>query len=345
MAKISQSQMAKLFNRLATSYTAGIDLRSAFKRETETGSTAYRQHAKRVFSGLKKGKPLAESMAATNGYFPDLALSVVKAGERGGRLEESFSRLGKHYENLVKFRNNFLGAIAWPAFELVFAIMIVGLLMGICDWVFTAMEKPKINWFLMGSTVGNIIAYFVLVFCLFAGFAVLVMGTARGWFGTLPMRLAMRIPLIGKTIIYLALSRFAWTMSVAENAGMSAVETAELSLRSTENFFNKQLQPEVSRKIQAGAPFYDTFRDTGAIPENVLIYIDNGETAGELAESMSRCSEELQDRAELNMKAIGTIGFVMMIMFVAALVLLIVVFAMSQYVNLLNDLSGPNAFR
>jgi len=337
--------MAKLFNRLATSYTAGIDLRAAYGRETETGSTAYRQHARRVHKGLKNGKPLAESMADTNGYFPDLALSVVKAGERGGRLEESFSRLGQHYDNLVKFRNNFLSAIAWPAFELVVAVLIVGLLMGICDWIFTIMERPKFDWFWMGSTTRNIIAYFVLVFLFFAGLAALVIGTARGWFGTFPMRIAMRIPLIGKTIVCLALSRFAWTMSVAENAGMSALETAELSLRSTENYFYKRLKPEVSRKIQQGAPFYDTFRDTGAFPEDVLIYIDNGETAGELAESMDRCSQELQNRAELNMKAIGTIGFALMIFFVAGLVLLIVVFAMSQYVNLLNGMSKPGAFR
>jgi len=133
--------MAKLFNRLATSYTAGIDLRSAYQRETENGSPSYRLKAKQVCKGLKSGKPLAESMALADGYFPELALSVVKAGEVGGRLEESFSRLGKHYDNLVKFRNGFLAAIAWPAFELVFAILLVGGLMAICDSVFRALRQ------------------------------------------------------------------------------------------------------------------------------------------------------------------------------------------------------------
>ncbi len=338
MARISISQMAKLFHRLATSYTAGIDLRTAYKRESQTGSPVYREHAQRVFDQLGGGSPLADAMENTNGYFPDLAVSVVKAGERGGRLEESFSRLSKHYNDLVQFRSKFISAIAWPMFELVFALLIVGGLMVICDWIFESMEMKKYNWLGVGSTTGNVIAYFVLVILFFVGIAVLIMGTARGWFGTMPMRIAMKIPLIGKTIECLALSRFAWTMSVAENAGMNPVETAQLALRSTENYYYTSLQDDVSRKLQAGHPFYKTLKSTNSFPEDLLIYVDNGESAGELAESMERASDELQARAELNLKAIGTIGFAATILFVGGLVLCIVVFAAQQYINMLNSL-------
>ena len=72
-------------------------------------------------------------------------------------------------------------------------------------------------------------------------------------------------------------------MSVAENAGTNAIETTELSLNSTENFYYKQLIPQVSRRLQNGATFYSTFKETEQFPQDVLIYIDNGETAGELA--------------------------------------------------------------
>ena len=162
MAQISQNQLAKLFQRLATSYHAGIDLRSSVKRETQTGSPAYQQKMKRVAQALDGGGSLAKAFASTNGYFPELVVSVVKAGEAGGRLDDSFTRLGKHYKSLVAFRNSFLRSIAWPAFELVFAIGIVGLLMAICDWIFAGFEREKIDWFWMGSTVGNVTAYYVL---------------------------------------------------------------------------------------------------------------------------------------------------------------------------------------
>jgi len=278
MAQISQNQMAKLFQRLATSYRAGIDLRTSIKRESQTGSPAHQQKMKRVAKALDGGGSLAKALSETQGYFPELVVSVVKAGETGGRLDDSFNRLGKHYKDLVEF----------------------------------------INWFWMGSTIGNVIAYYVLAALFFTTVGLAITGVLRGWFGATPLRLAMRIPLIGSTIRCLALSRFCWTMSVAENAGMSAL---------------------------AGNQFYPTFLNTNAFPDELLVQMENGETAGQLSESMALASEEYQLKAEANLKAIGKIGMVLMMLMVAGVVAFIAIFGMSQYLNLINDLARPNAFK
>ncbi|MEL7496335.1 MAG: type II secretion system F family protein [Planctomycetota bacterium] len=340
MAKISKSQMAKLFLRLSTSYAAGIDIRTAIEKEMQNGTPAFKLRARRIHRLLGEGKELAEAMEATDGYFPDLAISVVKAGERGGRLEEAFAKLGNHYKSLVTFRNNFLQALAWPAFELCFAILIVGGLMIIADNMMETLGMDKMDWLWMGSTMGNVTAYFVLVISFFAAMATLVIGTARGWFGNLPIRLAMRIPLIGPTIEALALSRFSWTMSIAENAGMSAIDIAQLSLRATELYYYQQLEPQICRSLQAGNRFHETLKNTETFPEQLLMYVDNGETAGELAESMYRLSDDYQAKAELNLKAIGTIGFVLTLLLVAGIVAAICIFAVQQYINILNNVGN-----
>ena len=344
MAQISKSQLAKLFQRMATSYRAGIDLRSSVDREAKSGSPAYQQKMKRVAKALDGGGSLAKALASTDGYFPELVVSVVKAGEVGGRLDESFTRLGKHYKDLVAFRNSFLRAIAWPAFELLMAVGIAGILMAICDWVLTSLDKQPINWFWMGSTVGNVTAYYVLVSLFLGAIGLVILGTLRGWFGTTPLQLAMKIPLIGNTIRCLALARFSWTMSVADNAGMNALDTAELSLNSTENAFYTQFGPEVKASLQAGNQFYPTFLQTNAFPDELLMQMENGETAGQLSESMAIASETYQLKAESNLKAIGKIGMVLMMMVAAGVVLFIAVFAMSQYTNFIQDLARPNAF-
>ena len=75
-----------------------------------------------------------------------------------------------------------------------------------------------------------------------------------------------------------------------------------------------------------------------------MIQIDNGETAGQLAESMALISEDYQKRAEANLEAIGKIGFILMMLFVGGLVAFILIFAISQYANLINGLAQPNAF-
>lgn len=312
--------MAQLFHRLATGYRAGLDLRRLYQKETERGSPLYRMKSKKIFHDIGGGASLAEAMSGTDGFFPQLPIAVIEAGEKGGRLEEAFRKLSEHYQSLVQFRTRFLQSIAWPCFELCAAVVILGLLILIMGWVMESNRGTPIDWFGLGLSVeGNFILYCTLVGLFFGSLLFLVVGSIKGWFGLWPMRIARWLPLIGKTVEALALSRFAWTMSVAENAGMSAVETAGLALRSTENFYYVILEDEVCDDLQSGTSFYKALKSTDCFPEDLLIYVDNGESAGELAESMSRASDEFQERAENNMKTIGTVGFVLTLIFVGLL--------------------------
>ena len=320
MAQFSYSQMAAGFQRMAVSYAAGIDIRKILRRETEYGTTAYRKTFSEIAQKVDKGDSLGPSMIAAGDNFPGLATAVVKAGEKSGRLEESFKRLSDHYKSLADFRKRFLASIAWPCFQLAAAVCIIGALILVLDYVYRLGNIDPIDWFGMGSTTGNFLIYVFVILVLAGGGYLLYHGTHRGWFGILPNRIARRIPLIGKTIECLSLSRFAWTMSVCENAAMNPMETITLALGSTENYFYQQLQPELTADLRKGHAYYRSMKQTEAFPEDLLIYVDNGETAGELAESMDRASRELQDRAEQNLQTIAGIGFFLIFSLVAVLI-------------------------
>ncbi len=320
MGHFTYSQMATGFQRMAVSYAAGIDIRKIVRRETEYGSPAYRKVFSEIARKVDKGDPLGASMASTGETFPMLATSVVKAGEKSGRLEESFKRLSDHYKSLADFRQRFLSSIAWPCFQLLAAIGIIGGLILVLDYVYRLGKMDPIDWFGMGSTTGNFLFYLFVVLFLSGGGYLLYQGVNRGWFGVLPMKIARRVPLIGNTIECLALSRLAWTMSVCENAGMNPLETIRLALGSTENYFYQQLEPELTADLQKGHEYYRSMKRTDAFPDDLLIYIDNGETSGELAESMDRASRELQDRAEQQLKTISGIGFFLIFSLVAVLI-------------------------
>jgi len=322
MAGISHARMAKLFYRLANSYSAGINLLSIFQGEAKYGGAAYRKQMEQIARSLGIGQSLSDSMRATNGYFPGLAVAIVEAGERGGRLEQSFQRLSHHYDELVKFRNRFLSSVAWPLFELVMSIVIIGLLILILGWITDMNQMEPFHWFGVESwrPWQDFLMYVFLVLLFFGGFATLVIGTLRGWFGRWPMDVALRIPLIGKTIECLALSRFAWTLSVAENAGMSAPAALQLAFESTQNHYYERYMEHCVGQVQANQQFFPVLNETGAFPPDFLLYVENGETAGQLAETMDRTAREMRERAENNLKLISTIGFVMALLLVATLI-------------------------
>jgi type II secretory pathway component PulF len=75
-------------------------------------------------------------------------------------------------------------------------------------------------------------------------------------------------------------------------------------------------------------------KGTGSFPTELLLYVENGELAGELAESMERASAELQQRAENNLQLLGTVGFICMLLFVG---LLLGVTIIMMYKNLYLD--------
>jgi type IV pilus assembly protein PilC len=343
MAKISYNKMAKLFKRLETSYRAGIDLLSAYQKERTIGSPQDRLQASRIVKSLKNGEALASAMRSVEGYFPELAIAVVQAGETGGRLEDSFKRLSKHYKDLVEFRNKFLMSIAWPAFELVACVVVFGLLILVMHYVMVNISglSESIDWFGMGSTTGNFLLYVGVMAGIFSTLGILIVGSIKGWFGTLPMRIARRVPLLGKTIESLALSRLAWTMSVAENAAMDAIENAKLALSATENYYYLSLQSIICDGLRSGKSFYQAFGATDAFPQEFLDYVDVGETAGELSETMDRASRDYQQRAEDNMKVLGTIGFVLMFGFVAIVIgSAVILLAKKLYIDPINNLAN-----
>ncbi|MDB4778324.1 type II secretion system F family protein [bacterium] len=330
--------MSKFFSRLGTSYHAGIEILNIVQREAERGSPAHKLKMRTIATEIQEGRTLAQAMKASD-YFPELALAVVEAGELGGRLEEAFQKLSQHYGDLVKFRNNFLMSLAWPAFELFASVAIIGLLILALGWIAASNNSKPALSLGTGSTAGDFSLYCVLVTLFFGSIALTIVGTMKGWFGLYPMRIARRIPLIGKTIEAMSLSRFAWTMSVAENAGMGAVNTLRLATRSTQNYFYTNHEKPMCKDVQNGLGFYPTLNKTNLFPEEFLTYVENGEIAGQLAESMERASKDLQQRTETNMKLIGTIGFVMMMVFVGIVIAVTIIsLFMKLYYEPLQDM-------
>ncbi|MEZ6094864.1 MAG: type II secretion system F family protein [Pirellulaceae bacterium] len=337
MSEISKSQMAKLFYRLEKAYSAGLDLRTVLERESKSGPGSYRNAIGQVSDSVNQGNSLANAISSLDGYFPPLVISIVKAGERGGRLEEAFRKLSRHYDGLVKFRSRLLAGIAWPLFELGMGLTVFGALILILGYLLDS-EEMAIDWFGLGlDATGNFILYVCLVFFFGSVAFALLFGSLKGWFGTMPMRIAKRIPVLGKTIEALSLSRLAWTMSIAENAGMRAEEIVELSMNATQNFYFTNLIDDLTADVKSGLSFTEAFRSTDVFPEDFLVLVENGETAGELAETMERASNDLQETAEANLKIISTVCFVLTFLFVAALIGFIIISIMSKYLGILDS--------
>ena len=328
MPTISKKMAAKLFHRVDTAYRAGIDMRKIWEREGQSTSPVLSSKSSEVLRHLNDGKTLAESMNATNGYFPPLVLALIRAGEQGGRMEDAFKRLADHYQSLVKFRQRLLTSFIWPVAELCIAIFVVGVLILVLGWILASSNKEPIDWLGLGwGTMAYFMLYVVCVCLFFGSIFVVVFGTLQGWFGQWPMKFAKRVPVIGKLIENLSLSRFSWATSATLGAGINVPESVGLGLKATQNFYYEQLEPQISQQLATGDTIYNSLLKTEEFDSEFLSFVENGEISGELPETLERVSRELQSRVEQAFKVLGSVGLVLMFLFVAT-ILIIAIFVL-----------------
>lgn len=335
MAGISTKKLADLCHRVGNSYKSGLDIKKIWDRETKHGSPRHKLQMGRVAAQITEGQTVAQGMRATDEYFPELAIAVTEAGEKGGRMERSFELLTKHYETILRFRREMQTRLAWPILELCGAVFIIGALILLMGWL----AQQPIDWLGFGwSTMGYFWAYVTMIMTIVVGMVVLIYGSREGWFGNYPMRIARRIPVLGKTIQIFALARFSWVLSAAYEAGMNTMQGVGLAFRATQNFYYQQFEEEVKEKLQQGQDLTVSLRETEAFPEDFLMHVDNGEITGNLPESMNRVAEEYTAEAERNLSIIAKVVFFIVFGIIAVIIgTLVITLYQRMYMGTINE--------
>jgi type II secretory pathway component PulF len=318
MAHISTRQASQMCQRLGTALHAGLDILATLRREAGYGSPAYRRNMAEVAERVSGGATLAEAIRESSPYYPQLTCELVDVGEQTGNLESVLLRLSEHYQHLLRLRRTFLFGILWPVVQLTVAILVIGLLI-----LLLGVLGTSATFFGLQGTRGVTIYATVVIGCIVA-LALLARGLLRGWFGPVPAKLLMRVPVLGTTLQTMALARLAWTLSLALNAGIDARRAIRMALQSTQSRYYTQHIAEVDAVIVRGGQFHEALRRTGAFSEEFLTALENAEITGTESESLTRLSEDYQQRAETATLALTVAASFVIWALVAALIIYVI---------------------
>ncbi len=335
MGKIGKKKLADLCHRVGNAYKAGVDVKTIWEREAQHGSPRHRNAMEKVARKISTGGTVAEGLRSADDYFPELAIAVTEAGEQGGRMDRSLELLTRHYESIVRFSREMQTRLAWPVLQLVGAIVVIGLLILIMGWV----APEPVDWLGFGwSTMQYFWTYVTVVFLMVSGLFVAIYGSMVGWFGDYPMRIARKIPLLGKTIQIFALARFAWVMGAAYESGMNTMKGVGLAFRATQNYYYQQFESPVKKNLQAGQELTRSLRKTDAFPDDFLLHVENGELTGNVPETMTRAAEEYTAEAEKNLAIIAKVMFFIIFGVIACIIGFLVISLYAKYLNGFNQI-------
>ncbi len=292
MARLSIQQLAALFRRVGVGLQSGVDILRVWEMEQNRGSATHRLHMATVHDRLRAGDSLAKALAACGDYFPPMTLEMIGVGERTGHLEAVLLRLANHYDHLVKMRREFIQASYWPAVQLVAAILIVTLLIFIMGLM--PGDTDLLGLGLKG--LGGVVIFWFFLALVGAAVVAVVYSLARGWWGTTPITIAMRLPVLGPFLESMALSRFTWSFAVAVDVGMDARECMRLALRSTHNPVYMARIEQADQVLERHGEFHEALEATGVFREELIDAMRNADLAGTHAESMRFQAQQYDER-------------------------------------------------
>jgi len=116
------------FRQLATMIKAGVTLGNALNiLVDQTKNPRLADSIRRIKMAVDGGFSLSGALR-TRAEFNTLMVSIVSAGEEGGKLDESLDRLATFLERQDELRRKIVSAVTYPAVVILFAVFILYIL-------------------------------------------------------------------------------------------------------------------------------------------------------------------------------------------------------------------------
>lgn len=289
--------------QLSTYLKAGITLTDSMRILGKQMSKSPRK--KRVFDSIIYNLTLGESFSSAlekqRNSFPALLISMVKAAEATGELEETLDDLASYYTELDNTRKAMINAMSYPAIISVFSVAVVVFIMLYVipqfEGVYASTEATLNGYTLW---VLNLSKFFDKNFVyLLSGFILIIVVIIIFYKKIKSFRkslqiFAMKLPIFGKIIIYKEMNVFAKTFASLLKNNVFITDSMNLLSEITKNEVYKEIMFKTINNIAKGEKISESFKNQWAVPEVAYFMIVTGESTGELAAMMDKVAQYYQ---------------------------------------------------
>ncbi|MBI3721495.1 MAG: type II secretion system F family protein, partial [Fimbriimonas ginsengisoli] len=241
--KVKLQDMVVMSRQFATLVRAGIPIVEsistvAMQSEHPVLAEALRDVRLRVIGGTN----LAEAMREHPKVFSELYCSLIEAGQVGGVLEQTLDIAAHQFDREAVLRQQVKAALAYPILVVTFACLVVaGMILGIVPVfkkVYTQFhaDLPAITQLLV--SISDVATHWWWLFVL------VVVGTVLAWraYRASPRgrlatdRLFLHLPVVGKVVRKVAISRFTQTFGSATTGGIPILRALAVSAKTAGNY-------------------------------------------------------------------------------------------------------------
>ena len=288
--RVSTKDVVILSRQLATLFDAQVSALRIFRLlSTETDNRKLAGILRIVSDDIQSGSSISSALAKHSKVFSPFYVSMVKAGEESGKLNEVFEHLADYLDRTYELVSKVRGALVYPAFVFVTFIVVMILM-------FT-MVIPKISGIIMDSG-GSIPVYTQIIlgisnFLVNYGFVLLGILIVAGFFIIRFVRTSvgkvafdnfkLSIPYVSSLYKKLYLSRFSDNMNTMLVAGIPIVRALELTSSVIDNRIYQDIIMRAAESVKGGKTLSDSLSNNPKeMPGIIVQMVKVGEESGEV---------------------------------------------------------------
>jgi general secretion pathway protein F len=301
--KVKGRVIASFYGQLADLIHSGVPmLRALDLLENQTPNPTLAAVLREVRAKVADGVTLADAMRPFPRVFNELSVSMVRAGQEGGFLEDVLKRIAIFTEHQEDMKGKVVGAVAYPVFLAIVGTLVINILVIFFvpkfETIFKKLEEkgelPTITKALMA--VSHFMqSYWWVIILLMAGLIFAYRSWVKTEKGRLKMdRFRLKIPGFGKLYVSLSLSRFTRILGTMLHNGIPILKALQIAKDSTGNRVLSQAIADSAENITAGQKLAEPFRRNAYFPKDVVEMMAIAEESNTLDKTLVDIADSLE---------------------------------------------------
>jgi type II secretory pathway component PulF len=332
----------ELSDLLSSGMTLGNALHTLSRRKTKSDQD---RMVVELRDEIIKGSSLSDALGRYPDTFSNLFVSMVRAGEASGAVNDALGRLVKHYERVLEAREKIIGAMIYPAI-----VLVVGLLTIIFTMTFV-IPKFSVVFAELGATLplptrmligisSFMIAWGWLLALVVVGAAILIRRYIRTSAGERKWHaLMLRLPIIKKIVTANAFAQFARTLGALLTNGVPVLQALSIVENTVGNRLIAEEIHNARERVTDGSTISGPLAAGKVFPELLTDMLAVGEEAGDMSGSLQHIAQRYESDLDRSIKLMTTVLEPMMILGIAvgvgfvAMSMLMAVFSLTSGLN------------
>lgn len=326
---------------LASGMTLGRALHTLAQRK---GDDSKAQIIRRLRDEVVQGSALSDALRIYPETFPQLYVSMVRAGEASGALAEALEGLCIHYERVQEARSKVITAMIYPAIVLAIGLLsVIGLMVFIVPRFAPIFDElggtlPLPTRILMGFSDLLIKYGWLVLGLLAAGFV-----SIRKWISTPVGRLwwharQLKWPVIRQIITANAFAHFARTLETLIRNGVPILKALTIA---EETVGNNVIAKEISAartRVTDGSSIAGPLAAGKIFPELLTDMLAVGEETGDLPGALKNIARRYDTELDFSIKVLTTVLEPVLILGIALIIGFVAISMLMAVFNLTSGL-------